>query len=106
MATTSSSLVVRVSADLNDFTRSLNQMTRDVDRASAKLASLGTSLTVGITLPVIGAAAALAKMAAENEDIGARFERTFGSAASAVQSSITTMMKSVPEANTELQKMA
>jgi hypothetical protein len=78
MATNSSSLVVKISADLNDFTKQLNQMTRDVDRASKKVAEVGKSLTLAITVPVTAAAVALSKMAAENEDTGARVERVFG----------------------------
>lgn len=103
---TSSSLVVKISADVNDFSRQLDAMTRGVDRAAAKIEKFGQAITLGITVPVTAAAVALAKMAAENEDTGARLERVFGSAASSVNASIQSMMKSVPEANTELQKMA
>jgi len=106
MATNSSSLVVRISADLNDFTKQLNQMTRDVDRASKKVAEVGKTLTLAITVPVTAAAVALAKMAAENEDTGARVERVFGSMAASVNASIKSMMQSVPETQTDLQKMA
>ncbi len=105
-ASNSSSLVVKISADINDFSKQLNQMTRDVDRASKKIAEMGKSLTIGITIPVAAAAVALSKMAAENEDTGARVERVFGAMAASVNASIKTMMQSVPETQTELQKMA
>ncbi len=106
MATTSSSLVVRVSADITDFSKQLDNATRTVDRAAKKIEGFGRALTLGITVPVAAAAVALAKMAAENEDTAARLERVFGSAANSVNASIKKMMASVPEANTDLQKMA
>jgi hypothetical protein len=106
MATNSSSLVVKISADLNDFSKKLNQMTKDVEKASKKVESVGKALTIGITVPVTAAAVALAKMAAENEDVGARVQRVFGSMASSVNASIQNMMQSVPETQTDLQKMA
>jgi hypothetical protein len=100
------SLVVRISADINDFSTKLNKMTRDVDRAGDKVAGIGKKLTLGITLPVAAAAVALSKMAAENEDAAGRMERVFGHAASAMDGSIKEMMRSIPEAETELQQMA
>lgn len=102
----SSSLVVKISADLNDFTKQLDNMTRGVDRAAKKIEGIGKALTIGITLPVAAAAVALATMAAENEDTAGRMSRVFGEAAESVNASIQTMMSSVPEANTDLQKMA
>jgi hypothetical protein len=106
MATSSASLVVKISADITDFTKQLNTATRVVDRATNQIANFGKALTIGVTAPVIAAAAALAKMATENEDTAARLERVFGAASSSVNASIQQMMKSVPEANTDLQKMA
>jgi hypothetical protein len=100
------SLVVRISADINDFSTKLNKMTRDVDRAGDKIAGIGKKLTLGITLPVAAAAVALSKMAAENEDAAGRMERVFGHAAAAMDGSIKEMMRSIPEAETELQQMA
>ena len=100
------SLVVRVSADINDFSTKLNKMTRDVDKAASKVAGVGKALTLGITLPVAAAAVALSKMAAENEDAGARLEHVFGRAADSIKGSIHEMMRSVPEAETELQQFA
>ncbi len=103
---TSASLVVKISADINDFTKGLDAATRGVDRAAKKIEGFGKALTLGITIPVAAAAVALAKMASENEDTAARMERVFGDAATSVNASIKKMMASIPESNTELQKMA
>jgi hypothetical protein len=106
MAGSSSSLVVRISADLNDFLAGLDKMTKGVDKAADRVAKLGEKLTIGLTLPLAAAATAMAKFAADSEDTSARFERTFGSAADAVKASIESMKKVVPETTDELEKLA
>lgn len=103
---TSASLVVKISADINDFTKQLDAMTRGVDRAAKKIESVGKAMTLGITLPVAAAAAALGKMAAENEDTAGRLSRVFGGMSSSIDASIKDMMKSVPATQTELEKLA
>ncbi len=103
---TSASLVVRISADLNDFARQLDAMTKGVAKAASKIEGFGKALTIGITAPVLAAAAALAKLGAENEDVAGRLERVFGNAAASVDASIAQMMKSIPETGTELRKLA
>ncbi len=103
---TSASLVVKISADINDFTKQLDAATRGVDKAASKIEGFGKALTIGITAPVLAAAAALAKLGAENEDVAGRLERVFGNAAASVDASIAQMMKSIPETGTELRKLA
>jgi hypothetical protein len=100
------SLVVRISADINSFSRELNKMTKDVDKAAKKMTELGKGLTLGITLPAALAAVALGKMAVENEAVAGKLQRSFGPALSNVNGLIEKMMKIVPETQTELQKMA
>jgi hypothetical protein len=102
----SASLVVKISADINDFTKQMDAMTRGVDRAAKRIESVGKAMTIGITAPVALAAAALGKMAAENEDTSARLQRVFGAMSTAVDASIKAMMKSVPATQTELQQLA
>jgi hypothetical protein len=106
MAGTSSSLVVKISADINDFLKQLDGMTKGVDKAAERVAALGEKLTIGLTLPLAAAATAMAKFAADSEDTSARFERTFGSAADSVKASIESMKKVVPETTDELEKLA
>jgi len=101
-----SSLVVKISADITDFSKQLDKATRGVDQAAKKIENFGKALTVGITAPVLAAAAALGKMAAENEDVAGRMSRVFGDAAASVDASIKQMMASVPETQTDLQRMA
>jgi len=100
------SLVVRISADINDFSSKLKSMTRDVDKASKKVGDIGKAMTIGITLPVAAAAVALSKLGAENEDTAGRMSRVFGRAADAMKGSVKQMMASIPEGETELDGMA
>lgn len=99
------SLVVKISADINDFAKQLNKMTKDVDKAAERIQHLGANMTIGITVPVLAATAALAHLAMENDRVGAQFERVFGEGASRAHQQIAELAKIIPEANTELEEM-
>jgi hypothetical protein len=99
------SLTLKISADINDFSKKLNDMTKSVDKAAQKVADIGKNMTLGITLPAGLAAVALGKMAVENEAVGNKMQRQFGPALSDVNHLLEDMMKIVPETMTELQKM-
>lgn len=100
------SLVVRISADINSFSREMNKMTKDVDKAAKKLTELGQGLTLGLTLPITLAAVALSKMGIENEAVAGKMTREFGPAVERVNGLLTKLMTVVPETMTEMQKMA
>lgn len=100
------SLVLKISADLTSFSRQLNKMTRDVREAADSLSDVGKSMTLGITVPVTLAGAALLKMAAENEEAAARMQRSFGPAVQQVQARLDALSRTMPVAGTELQNMA
>ncbi|MBA3853330.1 MAG: hypothetical protein C0503_02885 [Gemmatimonas sp.] len=100
------SLVLKISADLNDFQRQLNSMTKSVRQAADQVTEMGKQLSIGITLPVTLAGAALMKMAAENEEAAARMQRSFGPAVTEVQERLDRLAKTMPVAGTELQNMA
>ncbi len=105
MAGTSSSLVVKISADLNDFTRQLDKMTRDVDKAAHKVESVGKALTLGFTLPFVAMGAAIAKSAAEDEASIKKLEHTFGAATANMEGFIKSLMKTVPETDDALRQL-
>lgn len=100
------SLVVRVSADINDFQRKINAVTKEVNKAADTIAGFGKKMTLGITVPAGLAAFALAKMGAENQQVGRKMARVFGDMTEQANGFIDTIMKVVPETGTELQKMA
>ena len=57
------SLMVKVGADLTDFDKSLKKMSKELKKTGKELSSAGATLTKGLTLPIVGAAAALTGLA-------------------------------------------
>lgn len=100
------SLVVRISANINDFSRNLQKMTRDVSKAADTIAGVGKKLTLGLTVPAALAGAALAKMALENQEVSKKMARVFGEATGDMQAKLDAFAGMVPVAGTELQQMA
>lgn len=100
------SLVVKISADINDFSRKLNGMTKQVTKAADSLTDVGMSLTAGITLPAIAATVALAKFGMENEEIASRMRRQFGPAVDEVDAKLRKLMKVIPLTHSEMSEMA
>ncbi|HET9776803.1 MAG TPA: hypothetical protein VFP77_09585, partial [Gemmatimonadaceae bacterium] len=103
---TAATLAVKIVADISDLEKNFSKADRAAMKFGDDLAAFGKRLTLGITLPVAAVATGLAKMAAENEDTAGRMSRVFGSMTQSIENSITSMMKSVPEARTDLEKMA
>lgn len=58
---TLASLVVKIGADISDFRKKLQDSTKTLKSASDKMASVGRSLTTGLTLPLVGVGAAAIK---------------------------------------------
>lgn len=55
---------VRIGADIASFQRGLRQAEKDMQKLSGQFTSLGTQLSVGVTAPLVGAAAAAGAFAA------------------------------------------
>jgi hypothetical protein len=102
----SSSLVVRISADINDFAKQLRQMTREVDEAAKKVSEVGKALSLSLTLPLVAAGAAMAKLGMEQQAAASKLDRQFGASAEGVRKEIEKMRQAVPATTTELMKMA
>ncbi len=102
----SASLVVRVAADLNDFTRQLHTMTKDVEKAASKIKDIGESLAIGITLPVGLATVAMAKMGLESVEVAGRLERSFGGATDEIKAQLERLRTVLPVTATETEQMA
>jgi len=80
-------LVVKIVGDTADFvrkvegsSRKMSQFDRDVKRIARGMARAGRTLTMGITLPIVGLGAAAIKSAADLELQSAAFETMLGSA--------------------------
>jgi phage-related protein len=106
-------LVVRVSADLGDFSKGLNKAVSAFDRAGAgfrragdKIAGIGSSLSVGITLPFVAASVAAVKFASDAEETASKMDTVFGSAADDMRRRLEDIAKVIPASRAELQGMA
>ena len=100
------SLVVRISADLNDFSRQLQKATKDVTRAADQIASIGNAMSIGLTLPLVAAGAAMMKFGADAAAASAKLDREFGGSATAMRTEIEQLRLVVPETTTALMQMA
>ena len=106
MATQAATLTVKIAAEIKDFSANIKKAQKDFVDVAEAIGKAGEKLTLGVTLPFAAAVAELTKMGAENERIGNRMTRVFGDMSESINASIKGMMKSVPETETDLQKMA
>lgn len=65
MSTTLRSLIVKVGADISDMEKGFKKASKELKNMSKDFTSTGATLTKGLTVPIVGAVAGLAKMAIE-----------------------------------------
>lgn len=63
MSTVIRSLMIKVGADLTGIQKGLKQASKDLKKAGKEISSVGSSLTKGITVPIVGAVAGLTGLA-------------------------------------------
>lgn len=61
-------LFVNIGAQVKDFNEGLNKISRDLDKMGTRMKSVGRSLTVGLTAPLLAIGGAAIKMAADAEE--------------------------------------
>ena len=106
MAGSPASLVVSVSADITDFSKQLDSMTRGVDKAAKQLELVGDVLKVAITEKVIEAGKRFLELGADADATAARMQRAFGGLSGEVNDALEKMTRTVPETKTELEALA
>ena len=99
-------MVVKISASVDDLVKGMDKTMRDVAMASDKIAALGKTLTLSVTLPAAAAAIGFSKMAADADTWGDRMNRVYGAQADAMNAYIADLKKTVPASTMELQKLA
>jgi len=65
---TVASLMVNIGANLSNFEKGINKVTRKLDRTSRKIGNAGKTMTSTFTAPIVGAGIAAAKMAGDFEE--------------------------------------
>lgn len=88
------SLLIKVGVDLTDAQKGFKQAAREFKAQGKELTSIGKTLTTGITLPVLGAAAASIKYASDMEESMNKVNVAFRDSADDVKSWSDTALKS------------
>lgn len=87
-------LIIRISADLKQYEKSLTKMGVDFERAGKKMTDTGKALTKGLTVPILGAAVAAVKLASDLEESVNKVDVAFGDSAREVHKWSETTLKS------------
>jgi len=88
------SLLIKVGVDLTDAQKGFKQAAREFKAQGKELTSIGKTLTTGITLPVLGAAAVSIKYASDMEESMNKVNVAFKDSADDVKSWSDTALKS------------
>jgi tape measure domain-containing protein len=73
-------LIVRVGADTREFNKELGKIQRQIRQTSDNIMDMGKSMTMGVTLPIVGLGAAAVKAAADLETMETQFISLTGGA--------------------------
>jgi tape measure domain-containing protein len=73
-------LIVRVGADTRDFNKQLGKIQRQIRQTSDNIMDMGKTMTMGVTLPIVGLGAAAVKAAADLETMETQFISLTGGA--------------------------
>lgn len=103
---TAASLMVRIGADVEDFTRGMDRASKAANRGFKEIADAGKKMTEFVTLPLVAAAAEFTKLAADAQDASARVDRVFGSMSESVKGQLEAMTSVIPETLAGLEALA
>ena len=98
-------VVVDLIARSGEFVKGFNDADSKLQQSAASMRRVGAGLTVGLTAPIVGVAAAAFKMAADSAEAAAKLEAVFGPATAEVNAKIAELRDTVPATTDELQKM-
>lgn len=99
-------LVVKIAANITDFSRGLDAAEKRLMKAGERLERLGQNLSLKVTAPLLAAGALLAKSAAEDAASVEKMGRVFGKSQASMESFVQSLMKSVPATDDALRGMA
>lgn len=78
-------MFVRIGADISDFQKKTEMLTRQMNRVGENLQSIGKKLTIGVTLPIIAVGTAAINMAMDAVESENLFEVSMGNMAGAAR---------------------
>lgn len=99
---TVATLRAKLLMDSSGFHSELTNVTAKMDKAGAKMRSVGKGLMIGVTAPLTAAGAAAAKLAIDAEETASKFNTVLGPAAAAVDAEISKMMTTIPATREQL----
>lgn len=98
MAFSVGTISAKVTANTSDFMSKVDAVQRRgsrlADEIAPQMARVGRSLTMGLTLPITGAGAALVKMASDAEETESKFNTVFSNISAQAQTSASVLTKS------------
>lgn len=94
MAKGLASINIKFQVDLKQFSDQLQNSLREIDRFGQKATALGKSMSLYVTAPLIGAAAASVKFASDYQESMNKVDVAFGSAAGQVKNFAQTSLTS------------
>lgn len=83
--TTIAKLLVRIGADAGSFSKGLKEAEKTLDKASKNLTSIGRSMSIGLTAPLLAASGAALKFAMDAVESENLFEVSMGGMAAAAR---------------------
>lgn len=99
-------LLVRARGETADAQRAMKQLQTQVRKTGDRMASAGKMMTVGLTLPIIGAGAKMVMLASDAEETASKLRVTFGGATAGVVAQLDKFSKATGASRYELREQA
>jgi hypothetical protein len=99
-------LLVRARGETKDAERAMAQLQRKVTNAGRGMQNAGRMMTAGLTLPILGAAAASVKLASDAGETASKMKVTFGASMPAITKQLDRFAKATGASRYELREQA
>jgi hypothetical protein len=99
-------LLISARGETSDAERKLQNLQRNVMSAGRKMQSVGRTMTRGLTLPILGIAAASVKLASDAGETASKMQVTFGAAMPAINKQLDAFAKATGASRYQLREQA
>jgi hypothetical protein len=100
------SLMVRIGADVEDFTRGMTKAEKAAKKGFSEISEAALKMTEFFSIEFAAAALEFAHLAAEAQDASARMDRVFGGASAEMKEKLEQLTHSIPETVAQMQNLA